>query len=52
VSGTNFCDLTVRSVRGRIIAMSVIDNLIKGASGAAVQNFNLLHEFEEATALM
>ena len=40
VTGTNFCDITVRSVRGRVIVISAIDNLIKGASGAAVQNFN------------
>jgi N-acetyl-gamma-glutamyl-phosphate reductase len=52
VSGTNFCDITVRSVRGRIIVISAIDNLIKGASGAAVQNFNLMHGFEETTALL
>jgi N-acetyl-gamma-glutamyl-phosphate reductase len=52
VAGTNFCDITVRSVRGRIITLSVIDNLIKGASGAAVQNLNLLYGFEETTALM
>jgi N-acetyl-gamma-glutamyl-phosphate reductase len=52
VSNTNFCDITVRSVRGRIIAISAIDNLIKGASGAAVQNFNLMHGFDETTALL
>ncbi len=52
VSGTNFCDITVRSVRGRIITVSVIDNLVKGASGAAVQNFNLLFGLPETTALL
>jgi N-acetyl-gamma-glutamyl-phosphate reductase len=52
VSGSNFCDITVRSVRGRIVTVSVIDNLIKGASGAAVQNFNLLYNFEETSALL
>jgi N-acetyl-gamma-glutamyl-phosphate reductase len=52
VSNTNFCDITIRSVRGRIITVSAIDNLIKGASGAAVQNFNLMHGFEETTALL
>jgi N-acetyl-gamma-glutamyl-phosphate reductase len=52
VSGTNFCDITVRTVRGRVIVISAIDNLIKGASGAAVQNFNLMHGFAEATALL
>jgi N-acetyl-gamma-glutamyl-phosphate reductase len=52
VSGTNFCDITVRSVRGRVIAISAIDNLVKGASGAAVQNFNLLYGLKETTALL
>jgi N-acetyl-gamma-glutamyl-phosphate reductase len=52
VSGTNFCDVTARPVRGRIVAISAIDNLIKGASGAAVQNFNLMHGFAETTALL
>jgi N-acetyl-gamma-glutamyl-phosphate reductase len=52
VSGTNFCDLTARVVRGRIVLISAIDNLIKGASGAAVQNFNLMHGFAETTALL
>lgn len=52
VSGTNFCDITVRSVRGRVIVISAIDNLVKGASGAAVQNFNLMHGFGETTALL
>jgi len=52
VAGTNFCDITVRRVRGRIVVISAIDNLIKGASGAAVQNFNLMHGFEETVALL
>ncbi|HVX14381.1 MAG TPA: N-acetyl-gamma-glutamyl-phosphate reductase [Pirellulales bacterium] len=50
-SGTNYCDITVRLVRGRVITISCLDNLIKGASGAAVQNFNLLFGFPETTAL-
>ena len=50
-TGTNFCDITVRVVRGRILTLSCIDNLIKGASGAAVQNFNLVCGYPEATAL-
>ncbi len=49
---TNFCHLTVRRVKGRILAISSIDNLIKGASGAAVQNFNLMCGFPEITALL
>ncbi len=50
-SGTNFCDITARTVRGRLITISCLDNLIKGASGAAVQNFNLMYGFAETTAL-
>jgi N-acetyl-gamma-glutamyl-phosphate reductase len=50
-TGTNFCDITARVVRGRLITISCLDNLIKGASGAAVQNFNLMHGFAETTAL-
>ncbi len=49
--GTNYCDVTVRVVRGRVITISCLDNLIKGASGAAVQNFNLLFGYPETTAL-
>ena len=37
--------------RANDVVTSVIDNLIKGASGAAVQNFNLMHGYEESTAL-
>ncbi len=49
--GSNFCDITARLVRGRVIVISCIDNLVKGASGAAVQNFNLMFGFPETTAL-
>lgn len=52
VSSTNFCDIYVGSNREQIIIVSAIDNLIKGASGAAVQNFNLLFGFPETTALL
>ncbi len=50
--GTNFCDITVRVARGFVIIFSCLDNLIKGASGVAVQNFNVLHDFPETTALI
>lgn len=50
--GTNFCDITARIVRGRVLTISCIDNLIKGASGAAVQNFNLMYGYPETTALL
>jgi N-acetyl-gamma-glutamyl-phosphate reductase len=52
VSGTNFCDISLRVTRGRVIIFSCTDNLIKGASGVAVQNFNLMHGFDETTALL
>lgn len=52
VVGTNFCDVTARVVRGKVVTISVIDNLVKGASGAAVQNFNLMHNFAETAALL
>jgi N-acetyl-gamma-glutamyl-phosphate reductase len=48
---TNFCDITARVVRGRVLTFSCIDNLVKGASGAAVQNFNLMYGYPETTAL-
>lgn len=49
--GTNFCDITVRVVADRIVTISCIDNLIKGAAGAAVQNFNLMYGYDETMAL-
>ncbi|MGI9455645.1 MAG: N-acetyl-gamma-glutamyl-phosphate reductase, partial [Aeoliella sp.] len=52
VTGTNRCHLWGQVVRGRVVVVSVIDNLIKGASGAAVQNFNLMHDIEETIALV
>lgn len=51
VAGTNRCRLTARLVRGRVVLVSAIDNLIKGAAGAAVQNFNLMSGQPETTAL-
>jgi N-acetyl-gamma-glutamyl-phosphate reductase len=48
---TNFCDITLRVVRGRILILACLDNLIKGAAGVAVQNFNLMHGHPETTAL-
>jgi N-acetyl-gamma-glutamyl-phosphate reductase len=48
---SNFLDITVRLVRGRIVILCALDNLIRGASGVAVQNFNRMYGFEETTAL-
>ena len=53
VVGSNFCDIgvTVDARTGRLIVVSVIDNLIKGASGQAIQNMNLVCGFDERTGL-
>lgn len=52
VAFTNYCDLTVRVVQDRAIVLAALDNLIKGAAGVAVQNFNLLCGYPEETALV
>lgn len=52
VAGTNFAHVTVRCVKDKIISICCLDNLIKGASGTAVQNFNLMYGFEESTGLV
>ncbi len=51
-SFTNFFDVTVRVARGRIIVLCCLDNLIKGAAGEAVQNFNLMYGLPETTGLI
>jgi N-acetyl-gamma-glutamyl-phosphate reductase len=51
-SGTNWCHISARVVRDRVLLFSSLDNLIKGASGAAAQNFNLMFGFDETTALI
>lgn len=53
VRGTNRCMIGVYADRqqGKVVMVSVIDNLLKGASGQAVQNFNVRFGFDETTAL-
>lgn len=53
VKGSNFCDISLRvdSRTNRVIVMSAIDNLVKGAAGQAVQNMNLMFHLKENTAL-
>jgi N-acetyl-gamma-glutamyl-phosphate reductase len=53
VNHTNFCDISWRLTYGgrRAVVFSAIDNLVKGASGQAVQNFNLMHALEESLGL-
>jgi N-acetyl-gamma-glutamyl-phosphate reductase len=49
--GTNFLDVAVRVVRGRIVILTCEDNLVRGASGVAVQNFNRMFSYDERTGL-
>ncbi len=52
VAHTNFCDITVRMNRNQLVVFAAIDNLIKGASGVAVQNMNLLLGLDQRTAML
>lgn len=53
VRGANYCDigLVVDTRTNRVIVVSAIDNLVKGAAGQAVQNMNLLLGFPETRGL-
>ena len=53
VRGSNYCDIAwhVDDRTRRVIILSAIDNLVKGAAGQAVQNFNIAAGFYEPTAL-
>jgi N-acetyl-gamma-glutamyl-phosphate reductase len=53
VAHTNFCDIGWRVDRagGQLVMAVCIDNLVKGAAGQAIQNFNVVFGFDETTAL-
>jgi N-acetyl-gamma-glutamyl-phosphate reductase len=53
VRGTNFCDIGfyLDEARNRLILMSAIDNLVKGAAGQAVQNMNIMLGIDETAGL-
>ncbi|WP_258728997.1 N-acetyl-gamma-glutamyl-phosphate reductase [Bacillus atrophaeus] len=53
VWGSNFCDIgiTIDERTNRVTVVSVIDNLMKGASGQAVQNLNIMNGWKEETGL-
>lgn len=53
VRGANFCRIAVHQPHGgdTVVVLSVIDNLVKGASGQAVQNMNIMFGFPESTGL-
>lgn len=51
VVNTNKCLLHIQKYKDKILITSIIDNLLKGASGQAIQNMNLMFGFEESTGL-
>lgn len=53
VYGSNFCDIAIHLDKrtGRVIIISVIDNVVKGAAGQAVQNMNTMFGLKETTGL-
>lgn len=53
VAGSNYCDIAVAVDKrtGRLIVISAIDNLIKGAAGQAIQNMNIICGLPETTGL-
>jgi N-acetyl-gamma-glutamyl-phosphate reductase len=51
VVNTNKCILYLERIEDKIFMVSAIDNLLKGASGQAVQNMNLMFGFPETTGL-
>ncbi len=53
VRGSNFCDIAFEVDKGnnRIVVVSAIDNMVKGASGQAIQNMNIMYGLDERTGL-
>jgi len=53
VRGTNYCDIgfELDEAQGRVVLISAIDNLVKGAAGQAVQNMNIMCGFNETDGL-
>ena len=53
VAYTNFCDIGWRvDASGRLLMVSVIDNLVKGAAGQAIQNLNVVLGLDERSGLL
>lgn len=51
VAKTNYCHIYPAFVKGKVVVFSAIDNLVKGASGQAVQNMNIIFGLEESLGL-
>ncbi len=51
VAGTNYCHVYPVVTKGKIVVFSAIDNLVKGASGQAIQNMNIIFGMDESSGL-
>ena len=51
VAHTNFCDIGWKVLGQQLVMVAVIDNLVKGAAGQAIQNFNVAYGFDETAGL-
>ena len=51
VAGTNYCQIYPTVSKGKVVIFSAIDNLVKGASGQAIQNMNILFGLDETDGL-
>ena len=53
ILNTNNCEISIcdTRIKNRIVIFSAIDNLVKGASGQAIQNMNLIYKFQESLGL-
>ena len=54
VAHTNFCDIgwKFEAATRRLVLVAVLDNLVKGAAGQGVQNFNVMYGFDQTTGLL
>lgn len=52
VVNTNFCDIKILEFGKNVVIITALDNLIKGGSGQAIQNFNLMYSLEETAGLL
>jgi len=51
VSYTNFCDVAAHVAKGKVVLFGALDNLIKGASGQAIQNMNIMFGLDQTAGL-
>jgi len=51
VYASNYCDIALRVSENKVVVLSAIDNLVKGAAGQAVQNMNLVYGLDEKLGL-